>query len=231
MNPHILVVDDEPEIRQLLGYLLKKEGYSFDEVADTREAERKIESKLPDLILLDWMLPGVSGIDWLKRLQRQQQHTTPVIFLTARTTETDKVAGLQSGDDYITKPFSNKELLARIKAVLRRSRGDKSEESTNTVIRFGDITLDCYAHQATANGDDLGLNRKEFQLLSFFAAHPGRAYSRQKILDYVWGTDCYAGDRTVDVHVRRLRRRLAEKGLDNPIKTIWGVGYMAAATK
>jgi two-component system phosphate regulon response regulator PhoB len=223
MTGTILIVEDEPAVRQMLGFALSGAGFRFQEAADADEAQRSIQRAAPDLILLDWMLPNVSGIDLARRLKRDP-HTQeiPIIMLTARGEETDKVKGLETGaDDYVTKPFSTRELVARIKAVLRRS-ADKEEEET---IEIDGLSLDTKTHRVTARGAPLELSPTEFRLLHFFITHRERVYSRAQLLDQVWGDNVYIEERTVDVHIRRLRKMLAPQGYDHHIQTVRSVGY------
>ena len=219
----ILVVEDEAAIRDMLSYTLHRGGYSVIEAADTREAMEQLEQK-PDLVLLDWMLPGLSGVDLARRLRREDVTAKlPIILLTARGEENDRVHGLEVGaDDYITKPFSPRELIARINAVLRRSRGGSEERS----LEFGGLELDPVGHRVQADGRRLDLAPTEFRLLHFFMSNPDRVYSREQLLDHVWGYDYYGDASTVTVHVRRLREKI-EQDPSQPrwVQTVWGVGY------
>ena len=223
MPGKILIVDDEPAIRDMLRFALSRSGYGTLEAGDVREAESHLRNDLPDLILLDWMLPGVSGIDYARRL-KQAQHTrsVPIIVLTARGEEEDKVRGFDVGaDDYVTKPFSTRELMARIKAVLRRV----APQATDEVIRIGDLQLDPASHRVAADGQALEMGPTEFRLLHFFMTHPERVYSRRQLLDMIWGLNAYVEERTVDVHIRRLRKALEPHRMENLIGTVRGVGY------
>lgn len=223
MAGNILVVDDEPALRQMLEFALSGAGYRFTEAGDAQEAQAAIQQQVPDLILLDWMLPGISGIDFARRLKRHTQtHEIPIIMLTAKDEEAEKIRGLDVGaDDYVTKPFSTKELLARIKAVLRRSASHVEGESvTATGLR-----IDMDTHRAEAKGVPLDLSPTEFRLLHFFVSHPERVYTRGQLLDHVWGNNVYIEERTVDVHIRRLRKILAPQGYDGCIQTVRSVGY------
>jgi len=222
MASTVLIVDDEPAIRQMLGFALAGAGFRFQEAANAEEAVTSIQHASPDLILLDWMLPNVSGIDLARRLKRAPEtQEIPIIMLTARGEETDKVKGLEVGaDDYVTKPFSTRELVARIKAVLRRSAA-KEEES----VEVDGLSLDTTIHRVTARGTPLELSPMEFRLLHFFMTHRERVYSRNQLLDHVWGNNVYIEERTVDVHIRRLRKMLAPQGYDRYIQTVRSVGY------
>jgi two-component system phosphate regulon response regulator PhoB len=219
----ILIVDDEPAIREMLGFSLSEAGFSVVEAADASQARRLIADKLPDLVLLDWMLPGMSGID-LARLLRKQDATRrlPVIMITARGEEADKLAGLDIGaDDYVTKPFSPRELIARINAVLRRTAPLGDEEP----IASGGLKLDPSSHRVFAGDIELSMGPTEFRLLHFFMTHAERVYSRSQVLDLVWGDQIYVEERTVDVHIRRLRKALTPGGFENLIQTVRGAGY------
>ena len=223
----VLVVEDEPAIAELIAINLKHHGYEVLLAESSKEADLVIKEHLPDLLLLDWMLPGQSGIDFAKQV-RQEKRTrdTPIIFLTARGEESDKVAGLEAGgDDYVTKPFSPKELVARVKAVLRR----RSPQLSVDVIRAGRLFLDPHAHRvyATDLGNEvtLSLGPTEFKLLRFLMAHPNRVYSRNQLLDKVWGDHVFVEDRTVDAHIKRLRAALLPVSLDGMVDTVRGSGY------
>ena len=221
--PYILVVEDEEALATLLQYNLDKEGYRIELCADGEEALIRIDEKLPDLVVLDWMLPSVSGIEVCRRLrQRSQTRNLPIIMLTARGEETDRVRGLDTGaDDYIVKPFLMSELSARVRAVLRRIRPGLAEDS----VRHGDITIDRSAHRVKRAGKDVHLGPTEFRLLDYFMQHPGRVFSREQLLNAVWGSDVYVETRTVDVHIGRLRRALSgDENLD-PIRTVRSAGY------
>jgi two-component system phosphate regulon response regulator PhoB len=223
MKGKILIVEDEAAIREMLGYTLMKNNYAFEEAADVDQAQEVISREKPDLILLDWMLPGVSGVDYARRLRNNPEtKSIPIIMLTARGEETDKVRALDMGaDDYITKPFSTKELMARIRAVLRRSDQDKVEG----LIQVEGLTLDPETYRVTANEETIEISPTEFRLLQFFITHPERVYSRAQLLDQVWGQNVYVEERTVDVHIRRLRQTLAPYGYDKFIQTVRSVGY------
>lgn len=219
----ILIVEDEPAVRELLAATLLGAGYDVQEAADATAAQDMVAEHNPSLILLDWMLPGMSGLQFAKWLKRDQQLSeTPVIMLTARDEEDYKVQGLEAGiDDYVTKPFSTRELLARIKAVLRRAGGGGSE-----LIRVeGCLEMDLAQHRVLADGQSVPIGPTEFKLLHFFLTHQERVYSRAQLLDLVWGRDVYIEERTVDVHIRRLRKALEPHGLENLVQTVRGVGY------
>ncbi|WP_041350863.1 phosphate regulon transcriptional regulator PhoB [Nitrosococcus watsonii] len=223
MAATILIVDDEAAIREMLGFALTQEGYHYQVAADGEQAWQQINEFRPDLILLDWMLPGISGVDLARRLKREPStRELPVIMLTARDEEEDKVRGLNVGaDDYITKPFSPMELIARIKAVLRRSAPLLSGE----VIEVNGLKLDPDSHRLSVGGAPLEMGPTEFRLLHFFLTHLERVYSRGQLIDYVWGNNVYVEERTVDVHIRRLRKSLEPSGHDGLIQTVRGVGY------
>ncbi len=219
----ILVVEDESAIREMLGFSLVKAGFRFEEAADAEQALVAIASNPPDLVLLDWMLPGMSGVDLARRLRREELTARlPIIMLTARSDESDRVRGLETGaDDYVSKPFSPRELIARIQAVLRRTQPETEEMS----IHIGGLTLNPVDHRVQADEADIELAPTEFRLLSFFMHHPDRVYSREQLLDRVWGRGIYVEERTVDVHIRRLRKALAMHGYDTFIQTVRGAGY------
>jgi two-component system phosphate regulon response regulator PhoB len=219
----ILVVEDEQAIREMVGFALKKAGFQFEEVADAEQALLSIAARPPDLILLDWMLPGMSGIELARRLRREELTAAlPIILLTARVEESDRVYGLEVGaDDYVTKPFSPRELIARIHAVLRRS----ITLSEDRLLEFDGLSLDPVGHRVQANGELLSLAPTEFRLLHFFMSNPDRVYSREQLLDHVWGRGVFVEERTVDVHIRRLRKALAARGHDRFIQTVRGTGY------
>ena len=219
----ILVVDDDPAIREMIKLALTRGGYEVQEAGNTLDARQTIARQIPDLILLDWMLPGQSGFEFARALQRDSAHRQiPVIMLTARDQEEDKVAALETGaDDYVAKPFSVSELLARIKAVLRRTLRDSDEE----ILETGTLRLDPTTHRVSINNTSLELAPMEFQLLQFFMTHPERVYNRQLLIDRVWGTSVWVEERTVDVHIRRLRKALESSGHDRLVQTVRGSGY------
>lgn len=223
MTANILVVEDEPAIQELLAFNVTQCGYRAIQASDADSAMALINRALPDLILLDWMLPGISGVELARRLRADQRtHNIPIIMLTARTDERDKVIGLESGaDDYITKPFSPRELMARIRAVLRRRAPQMSDES----VRVEGLELSPVTHRVNAHGQNIDLGPTEFRLLHFFMTHVERVYSRSQLLDQVWGDHVFVEERTVDVHIRRLRQALEPSGLDNLVQTVRGSGY------
>ena len=219
----ILIVDDEAPIRQMVSLALERAGYVVLQAADASEALLVIHEQLPDLVLLDWMMPAMSGIELARRLRRDDYtRELPIILLTARGEEDDRIHGFDAGaDDYITKPFSPRELLARIRAVLRRSIGDDGEG----VIEFQAMRLDGSSHRITIGDSPLKLGPTEFRLLQFFLSHPERVYSRGQLLDMVWGRGTFIEERTVDVHIRRLRKELEPSGYDRYIQTVRSAGY------
>lgn len=219
----ILLIEDEAAIREMTAMALERAGYEVREAEDASQAERVLSDGVPDLILLDWMLPGSSGIEVARRLRRDDYtREVPIIMLTARSEEDDRIRGLESGaDDYVTKPFSPRELIARIKAVMRRSSPDQDEG----VLEAKGLLLDSNSHRVTANGAVLDMGPTEFRLLQFFMAHPERVYSRTQLLDMVWSRGSFVEERTVDVHIRRLRKALASEGFDNFVQTVRGAGY------
>jgi len=223
MRGKILIVDDEAAIRQMVCLALTQAQYDCLEAADTTEAHVQILKEKPDLILLDWMLPKQSGVEYARTLRREKlTQNIPVIMLTARTEEEDKIKGLDSGvDDYITKPFSTRELLARIKALLRRT----APLAADTAVEMDGLALDPVTHRVTAAGKMLELGPTEFRLLHFFMTHADRVHSRERLLNSVWGDNVYVEERTVDVHIRRLRKALDQTGHDRLIQTVRGSGY------
>lgn len=223
MAGKILVVDDEPPIREMIGFALSRVGYSYVEAADTAEAEAEIDKECPDLILMDWMLAGQSGIDFVRQLRGEPStRSIPIIMLTARSEESDKIRGLSDGaDDYVTKPFAPKELMARIEAVLRRVK----PEATNKPVIVDGLSLDPVSHRVTVDERDLDLGPTEFRLLHLFMTHPERVYSRDQLLDLVWGTHIHVGPRTVDMHVSKLRKALETSGHHRLIQTVRSSGY------
>lgn len=226
-DKRILIVEDEQPVRDMVAFGLKREGYRVEEAADCTVARAAIADRLPDLVLLDWMLPDMSGLEFARLLKRQEAtRELPIIMLTARATEDDKVMGLQSGaDDYITKPFSTRELLARIEAVLRRAAGHEEQ------LIVGILQMNTLSHRVTANGRDVSLGPTEYRLLRFFMSHPGRVFSRAQVLDRVWGGGVYVEERTVDVHIRRLRKALEPFGCDGYIQTVRGSGYRCSVAR
>jgi two-component system phosphate regulon response regulator PhoB len=221
---NVLVVEDEEAIREMLTLVLEQADFSVQTAADVQQAVTRMAERRPDLILLDWMLPGLNGVEWAKRLRKDGVYTDiPIILITARGEEEDKVRGLDLGaDDYVTKPFSPRELTARIKAVLRRSRRLAGVEGR---IELGGILLDTGEHRVTIDERAVSLSPTEFRLLEFFLTHPSKVYSRAQLLDQVWGRSAYIEERTVDVHIRRLRKVLSEHGREEMIQTVRGFGY------
>ena len=227
MGKDILIVEDETAIREMVRFAVARAGFEPREAADAHQAEVLIADRIPDLILLDWMLPGTSGIDLARRLRRAEStRAVPIILLTARGEEEDKVRGFEVGvDDYVTKPFSPRELVARMWAVLRRASPGGEEDR----IELGDLLLDNASHRVSVGGEELHLGPTEFRLLQFFMTHPERVYSRSQILDRVWGGNVYIEERTVDVHIRRLRKALEPSGHDHVLQTVRGSGYRFSA--
>ena len=223
MPANILVVEDEPAIQELLALNLTQAGHNAIRALSVEQAQMLMREALPDLIILDWMLPGMSGIEFARRLKSDEfSKSIPIIMLTARGEETDKVRGLEVGaDDYVTKPFSPRELNARIKAVLRR----RAPQMTDDPIEVGGLRLDPTTHRVSGNGSTLDLGPTEFRLLHYLMSNPERVHSRSQVLDRVWGDRVFVEDRTVDVHIRRLRRALSESGHEEMIQTVRGVGY------
>jgi two-component system phosphate regulon response regulator PhoB len=219
----VLVAEDESALMTLLRYNLEKEGYRAAEAADGEAALMLASEEAPDLVLLDWMMPKVSGIEVCRRLRsRAETRNVPIIMLTARGEEADRVRGLDTGaDDYLTKPFSMTELLARIRAVMRRVRPALAED----VVQFGDVSIDRAAHRVRRADKDIHLGPTEYRLLDHFLQHPGRVFSREQLLDAVWGSGVYVDARTVDVHIGRLRKALNEPGQVDPIRTVRSAGY------
>jgi two-component system phosphate regulon response regulator PhoB len=232
MQKHILIVDDEPAIRDMVAFALRKGEFEPVHAGDAREAQTAIADRVPDLILLDWMLPGTSGLELARRWRKEQlTREIPIIMLTARGEENDRVGGLEAGvDDYVVKPFSARELLARIRAVLRRSREDDEDGS----VGIGPLRIDGAAHRvfAAAEGSDqpVQIGPTEYRLLHFFMTHPERVYTRTQLLDHVWGGSVYVEERTVDVHIRRLRKTLEPHRLDGMVQTVRGAGYRFSAS-
>ena len=223
MQPHVLVVEDEDALAELLQYNLKKEGFRVSVAADGEEAMILVEERQPDVVILDWMLPKISGIEVCRRLRnRQETRNLPIMMLTARGEEADRIRGLDTGaDDYIVKPFLMKELSARVRAILRRIRPGLADDK----VVVGDITIDRVAYRVTRNDTEVHLGPTEFRLLDYLMQHPGRVFSREQLLDAVWGSDVYVEARTVDVHVGRLRKALNKVGEGDPIRTVRSAGY------
>jgi two-component system phosphate regulon response regulator PhoB len=222
-NFNILVVEDEDAIRGMLMMVLEQAGFMPIAAADAEEAQKILEDRMPDLILLDWMLPGISGVEWARRLKKEPIYRDiPIIVLTARGEEEDKVRGLEIGaDDYMTKPFSPRELVARIRAVLRRSGKIQGQAQ----ITVGDLMLDTEQHRLSIGDRPLEVSPTEFRLMHFFMTHPDKVYSRTQLLDQVWGRSVYIEERTIDVHIRRLRKILEEYGREDLVQTVRGFGY------
>lgn len=223
MNPSILIVEDEPAILELVAINLKHAGFEVVTAESAEAAETCIRSALPDLAILDWMLPGQSGIALAKKLRNDERtRELPLIMLTARVHEEDKIQGLDAGaDDYVTKPFSPKELVARVRAVLRR----RAPHLAGDAVQAGDLVLNPASHRVEAAGRLLELGPTEFRLLGFFMTHPERVYSRAQLLDEVWGDHVFLEERTVDVHIRRLRAALEAAGHAERVETVRGTGY------
>jgi two-component system phosphate regulon response regulator PhoB len=223
MTATILIVEDEADLRELVRYNLEAEGFRVSMAESGDEAVERIRDGVPDLILLDWMLPGLSGIELCRRWRsREETARTPIIMITARGEEEERVRGLATGaDDYVVKPFSMPELVARIQALLRRS----SPQLVTNVLRAGDLELDRQSHRVRRSGRDLHLGPTEYRLLEYLMRHPGRVYSREQLLDGVWGNDVYVDERTVDVHVGRLRKAINRGREADPIRTVRGAGY------
>jgi two-component system phosphate regulon response regulator PhoB len=223
MKKHVLIVEDEAGIREMIAFVLRRAEFEPILAEDTTEAQQCIMEQVPDVILLDWMLPGMSGIDYARRLRREKlTRDIPIIMLTARGEEDDRVHGLEVGaDDYLIKPFSNRELVARLRAVLRRSGQFGDDE----VIEQGNLRIDTASHRIHADGKAVNMGPTEYRLIHFFMTHPERVYSRGQLLDHVWGGNVYVEERTVDVHIRRLRKSLADQGCDAYIQTVRGAGY------
>lgn len=222
MFVRILIVEDEPAVRELITYNLQQSGYDTVQAEDAERAMMIISEALPDLILLDWMLPKMSGVEFARTLRRQERtRGIPIIMLTARTEEADKVMGLDIADDYMTKPFSPRELVARINAVLRRL----APEASDQVVELDGLKLEPSKHQVTAGNNKVELGPTEYKLLHFLMTHTERVYTRSQLLDRVWGDHVFVEERTVDVHIRRLRKALEAVGKDEWIQTVRGAGY------
>ena len=223
MTPTVLVVEDEDALATLLQYNLEKEGYRVILAGDGEEALMLVQEDMPDLVVLDWMLPKVSGIEVCRRLrQRPESRNLPILMLTARGEESDRVRGLDTGaDDYVVKPFAMSELTARIRAVMRRIRPGLADDR----VTCGDIVMDRVAHRVKRSGAEVHLGPTEFRLLDHLMQHPGRVFSREQLLDAVWGSDVYVEARTVDVHIGRLRKALNGKADADPIRTVRSAGY------
>jgi len=225
-SKRVLIVDDEAPIREMIAVALEMAGYECEEADSAQSAHARIVDNKPDMLLLDWMMPGTSGIEFARRLRKDEVTADiPIIMLTAKADEDNKIQGLEAGvDDYITKPFSPRELVARLKAVLRRATPKGVEEP----VTVDNLTLDPVSHRVTAENRPLELGPTEFRLLQFFMTHPDRAYTRSQLLDMVWGGNVYVEERTVDVHIRRLRKALGERH-DYLVQTVRGTGYRFSA--
>jgi len=223
LQPNVLIVEDEPPLVELLSYNLEKAGFQAQIARDGDEALLAVEERRPDLVLLDWMLPYVSGIEICRRLRRNPEtRDLPIILLTARGEEDDRIRGLEAGaDDYVVKPFSPSELVARVRAVLRRTRPAFDQD----LLTYGDIAMDLTTHRVSRADAPVELGPTEFRLLRFLMEHPGRVFSREQLLDSVWGHDAYIEPRTVDVHIRRLRKAMNLPGKDDLIRTVRSAGY------
>ncbi|WP_375227753.1 phosphate regulon transcriptional regulator PhoB [Roseobacter sp. S98] len=222
-QPRVLVVEDEPAQREVLAYNLEAEGFAVSRAEDGEEALMLVDEQAPDVIVLDWMMPNLSGIEVCRRLKiRSETRGIPVIMLSARSEEVDRVRGLETGaDDYVIKPYSVLELMARVRSQLRRVRPAASGER----LEYEDIVLDATSHRVNRGGDELRLGPTEFRLLSTFMEKPGRVFTREQLLDRVWGRDIYVDTRTVDVHIGRLRKALTQHGGSDPLRTVRGAGY------
>lgn len=222
-TPHVLIVEDEPAQREVLGYNLEAEGFRVSRAEDGEQALVLVDEDAPDVMVLDWMLPNVSGIEVCRQLKmRPDTRAIPIIMLSARSEEVDKVRGLETGaDDYVVKPYAVAELMARVRTQLRRVR----PSTVGQVLTYDDIVLDAETHRVSRADRDLKLGPTEFRLLSTFMEKPGRVWSREQLLDRVWGRDIYVDTRTVDVHIGRLRKVLMQTGGDDPLRTVRGAGY------
>jgi len=228
VQKRILIVEDETAIRDMVAFALRKAGMDPVHAADARVAQSAIAERVPDMILLDWMLPGMSGLEYARRLRKEElTREVPIIMLTARGEEGDRVNGLDAGvDDYVVKPFSARELIARIKAVMRRTHGDEGDG----VVELGGLRIDGAAHRVYAGEQTVQIGPTEYRLLHFFMTHAERVYSRSQLLDQVWGGSVYVEERTVDVHIRRLRKTLEPYKLENLVQTVRGAGYRFSVT-
>ncbi|MCP1726536.1 two-component system phosphate regulon response regulator PhoB [Natronospira proteinivora] len=219
----ILVVEDDAAIREMVAFALRRAEFEVVEAEDVAEARIKVAEQPPDLLVLDWMLPDMSGLEYARTLKRDEAtRELPIIMLTARAEEEDKLRGFESGvDDYVTKPFSSREMIARIQAVLRRAAPDSEQER----VSANGLEVNLASHRVLANGQAVDLGPTEYRLLTFFMTHPDRVYTRTQLLDRVWGNNVYVEERTVDVHIRRLRKALAPSGHDDFVQTVRGAGY------
>lgn len=223
LKPSVLVVEDEPAQREVISYNLEAEGFSVVAADNGEDALIAVEDAMPDVIILDWMIPNVSGIEVCRRLKmKAETRDIPIVMLSARSEEVDRVRGLETGaDDYVIKPYSVAELMARVRLQLRRVR----PSTVGAVLEYDDITLDAETHRVSRAGEPLKLGPTEYRLLSTFIEKPGRVWTREQLLDRVWGRDIYVDTRTVDVHVGRLRKVLTQNGGDDPLRTVRGAGY------
>ena len=223
MENTILVVEDDPELQEVLALNLQNAGYKVLRASSTRQAEALVNATLPQLILLDWMLPDTPGLSFARKLRAETRTmAVPIILLTGRDGESDKITGLEAGvDDYLIKPFSPRELLARIKAVMRRC----APQHADMVVEIAGLKLDPASRRIVGDGQDIELGALEFRMLRFFMTHPGRVYSRAQLLDEIWGNSVYVEERTVDVHIRRLRKTLEPFAKDDLVQTVRGAGY------
>ncbi len=223
VHPHVLVVEDEPAQREVLAYNLEAEGFQVSRASNGEEALLLVDEAMPDIIVLDWMMPNLSGIEVCRRLKmKHETRGIPVIMLSARSEEVDRVRGLETGaDDYVVKPYSVIELMARVRSQLRRVR----PSTVGAMLEYEDILLDSESHRVSRDGNELKLGPTEFRLLSTFMEKPGRVWSREQLLDRVWGRDIYVDTRTVDVHIGRLRKALTQHGGCDPVRTVRGAGY------
>ena len=223
MDNTILVVEDDPDLQETLALNLQNAGYKVMRAGSIKQAEALVNTTLPHMVLLDWMLPDTPGLTFARRLRSEQRTCAiPIILLTGRVNESDKITGLEAGaDDYLIKPFSPRELLARIKAVMRRC----APQHADMVVEIAGLRLDPASRRISGSGKDIELGALEFRMLRFFMTHPGRVYSRAQLLDEVWGNNVYVEERTVDVHIRRLRQALEPSGLDDLVETVRGTGY------
>jgi two-component system phosphate regulon response regulator PhoB len=221
---NILIVEDETPIREMVGFALRRAGFNLAEAANGKDAQMRVGERLPDIVLMDWMLPDISGIELVRQFKRDElTRGIPIIMLTARSEEEDKIYGLDTGaDDYVTKPFSPKELVARIRAILRRHGGGNAKDET---VAVGALQIDSGSHRVHAGEHEIQIGPTEYKLLEFFMTHRDRVYSRAQLLDHVWGRNAYVEDRTVDVHVLRLRKLLKPYDFDKMIQTVRGSGY------
>ena len=229
MSISVLLVEDDAAIRDMITFSLRQVGFTCEASKDAESGLEWLKNQQPDMILLDWMLPGIDGIEFIRRLRGNEfLASIPVIMLTAKGESEDMVKGLSVGaDDYINKPFSPPELIARIKAVLRRCRPMEDDDAQK--LQMGELVMDTKSHRVSVNGERIELGPTEFRLLHFFMKNPERAYNRSQLLDFVWGDTVYIEERTVDVHIRRLRKALEPSGHDNLVQTVRGVGYRFSA--